>query len=106
MRYSREGIEVNVIAVKMNILFGRMLSALPAEGSRSNGDIILSVLLGMVFITVVIWLAAIIAGKIGSRFHPTGWLADKPAGGEEAAADENPGNNENENNDIGGNING
>ena len=93
---------MNIAAVKMNMLLNRVLSTVPAEKTQTNGDIILRTLIGMAFIMVMIWLAAIIAGKIGSRFHPVGWLADKDE--HEKNPEEN--SDENENNDIGGNING
>ena len=92
---------MNTAAVKLNMLLSRVLSTVPAEKTQTNGDIILRTLIGMAFIMVMIWLAAIIAGKIGSRFHPGGWFAEQDEAGENS---EDP--DENENNDIGGNING
>ena len=92
---------MNTAAVKLNMLLSRVLSTVPAEKTQTNGDIILRTLIGMAFIMVMIWLAAIIAGKIGSRFHSGGWFAEQDEAGENS---EDP--DENENNDIGGNING
>ena len=101
---------MNIAAKLMDSVRLSGVSALPEQ---SYGDIILRVLIGIVLVTALIWLAAVIAGKIGSRFHPGGWFAEdgEPvSGGDTPDAD---GDDENrrenteiENNDIGGNING
>lgn len=97
---------MSIAAAKLNIFFSRVLSALPAEEQFSNGDIILRALIGMAFIMAMIWLAAIIAGKIGGSFHPVGWLADREEP-EDDPDEKSAGNSDEiENNDIGGNING
>jgi len=72
-----------------------MLSAL-SDITQSKGDIILRMLIGMVFIMCLMWLAAVIAGKLGkimpnSRFFQNLQTADDENGVDESGEAESDG---------------
>ncbi len=97
---------MNIYAAAADIMCRGRVSALPEQSGK---EIALRVLVGMVLIMILVWLAAVIAGKLGSKLHLGGWFAqtDEPANDAESTDQSKAEENENNDNyDIGGNING
>lgn len=69
----------------------------------SNGDIILKTFIGMVFIMVMMWGAAIVAGKLGTRMTKLRDALEKSESAETVTENETEINNENK---TGGENNG
>ena len=71
--------------------------------SGSKADIILKTFIGMVFIMIMMWLAALVAGKLGTRMTKLRETLEKTETAETAAETETENNNENK---TGGDNNG